>query len=165
MDNDLVQVDPNIGESLCDGFDEMLEAGRSTCEALQGCNPLILALFGEREGSEGSGFGVEKQLQNKLVMPIWVEDDSPGFSNFSNAFLKLGQLILVMMGPKIEDTDVLHNAKPMLRINDGIERAVKLAASRLNQPMLEAINYLMFNGFPVCIWNLALLDVNWAIQD
>jgi hypothetical protein len=136
MDNDLVQVDPNIGESICESFNEMLEADRSSYKALQGCNPLILTLSGEREGSVGSAFGVEKQLQNPLVMSISVEDDTPGFSNFSNAFLKLGQLILFTMGPKIEGTEVLHNAEPMLGINDGIERAVKLAASRLKHPML-----------------------------
>ena len=46
---------------------------------------------------------------------------------------------------------------------NGIERAVKLAVGRLKQTVSKPVGYLVLDGFVVCIWDLALFDVNWIV--
>ncbi len=62
MDDEVVDVDDNVGEAVDHGLDEPLEGCGASEEPHAGRDPLELPQARQREGREQSGFGVEQHL-------------------------------------------------------------------------------------------------------
>jgi len=104
------------------------------------------------------------RMEQELPEPIGQvnpgKDGASGLGYFSDFILGLGRILGFWAHLSIECLEILNNADPVLRVQNGIEWTVEFALGVLDQALFEPISHLLFYGLAVVLRNFALLDID-----